>query len=476
MQPARLGAEGGGTQGGSVFRFSMNPAAIGITDGIQDAFAYLQQTWRMWLPVIVAIAACSFVVYAIVGPVDTSTIYHVDPDTNQIVWNQDQATGVLARFAAAGAVTGLAGLIGSWVFDAIAIGGLRHRPITLGGIVVRGLVAVAASLVVGVAFGCAAIILVIVTVFVTPIGVLLILAAVPLTIYVGIRIIFYSLAVFDGFGPIGALEESWRLSDGAVMRMLGWGLMAILISLAFGILAGVTTSIGGGLQPLGQALSTGVSTTGSCFTVFLMAVLYESQRARMDPNLYPYAPGAFYPAGPYPYGPGPYPAGPYASGPYAAGPYPGGPGPYAPGSYPGGPAWPSAPATPPPGAQGANAGLGQSKRAELARAAAHPGSGARLGQSERAELARAAAHPGSGARLGQSKRAEVARAAASRRPGWNSRLESNSGPAWPSYPPAYPNVPPAPGAGPSGWSSGAPGEPDQTPPSWPKPPDPPASS
>ena len=460
-----------------MFRFSMNPAAIGITDGIQDAFAYLQQTWRMWLPVIVAIAACSFVVYAIVGPVDTSTIYHVDPDTNQIVWNQDQATGVLARFAAAGAVTGLAGLIGSWVFDAIAIGGLRHRPITLGGIVVRGLVAVAASLVVGVAFGCAAIILVIVTVFVTPIGVLLILAAVPLTIYVGIRIIFYSLAVFDGFGPIGALEESWRLSDGAVMRMLGWGLMAILISLAFGILAGVTTSIGGGLQPLGQALSTGVSTTGSCFTVFLMAVLYESQRARMDPNLYPYAPGAFYPAGPYPYGPGPYPAGPYASGPYAAGPYPGGPGPYAPGSYPGGPAWPGVPATPPPGTQGAVPGWVNPNAPNWP--APPPNQGVVPGWVNPNAPNWPAPPPNQGAVPGWVNPnapkwpAPPPPGAQGGIPGW---VNPNSGPAWPSYPPAYPNVPPAPGPGPSGWSSGAPGEPDQTPPSWPKPPDPPASS
>jgi len=54
-----------------VFRFSMNPAALGITEGIQDAFAYLQQTWRMWLPVVIAIAVCSFGVYAIVGSTDT---------------------------------------------------------------------------------------------------------------------------------------------------------------------------------------------------------------------------------------------------------------------------------------------------------------------------------------------------------------------------------------------------------------------
>ena len=327
-----------------MFRFSMNPAALGITEGIQDAFAYLQQTWRMWLPVVIAIAVCSFGVYAIVGSTDTSTIYHVDPDSNQVVWNQDALVKVGGRFVAATAATGLVGLIGSWVFNAVAIGGLRHRPLTISWIVTRGLVTVLAGIVVGVACVLAVVVLALVTVAVPPLGVILILVAIPVGIYFAIRLVFYSLAIFDGFGPIDGLWESWRLSDGAVARMLGWGLMAVLISLAFGVLAGVIAPLAGGtLQPLGQALSTAITTIGSCFTIFMMAVLYESQRARLDPSLYPYTPGPFYPAGPY--APGQYPAGPNP-----AGPYPAGPGPYAPGQYPAGPAWPG---TPPPATTGA---------------------------------------------------------------------------------------------------------------------------
>ena len=73
----------------------------------------------------------------------------------------------------------------------------------------------------------------------------------------------------------------------------------------------------------------------SCFIVFMMAALYESERARKDPSLYPIQPmpgyPAPYPTGPYgqqpyptaPYGPGQYPAGPYAPGPWAPQPAPG---------------------------------------------------------------------------------------------------------------------------------------------------------
>jgi hypothetical protein len=334
----------------------MNPAALGITEGIQDAFAYLQQTWRMWLPVVIAIAVCSFGVYAIVGSTDTSTIYHVDPDSNQVVWNQDALVKVGGRFVAATAATGLVGLIGSWVFNAVAIGGLRHRPLTISWIVTRGLVTVLAGIVVGVACVLAVVVLALVTVAVPPLGVILILVAIPVGIYFAIRLVFYSLAIFDGFGPIDGLWESWRLSDGAVARMLGWGLMAVLISLAFGVLAGVIAPLAGGtLQPLGQALSTAITTIGSCFTIFMMAVLYESQRARLDPSLYPYTPGPFYPAGPY--APGQYPAGPA---------WPGTPPPATTGAIPGwvnpnsGPAWPAYPPAYPkvPLAPGANPGAG----------------------------------------------------------------------------------------------------------------------
>ena len=200
--------------------------------------------------------------------------------------------------------------------------------------------------------------------------ILLILAAIPGAIYLLIRLIFTSLAIFDGFGPIAGIRESWRLSQGSVSRMLGWGALAFLVTIGIGILAGVIAAgfDGSGLLAVAEAASAAVTLTGSCLIVFMMAVLYESERARKDPTLYPVPawPGyGSYPAEPYVPGPAPaWPARPYAPGPYTAGPYAGGPAPawpatpYAPAdptAIPGwigpngpAPAWPAAPYAPGP--------------------------------------------------------------------------------------------------------------------------------
>jgi hypothetical protein len=381
-----------------VFRFSMNPAYIGITDGIQDAFSYLQVSWKRWLPAVALIAAGTFIIYLILGTVDTRNLYYVDRYTDKLVFYPG-AADKLRGYAATLFGVSILGWLGSCVFAATAIAGLRNRPLTLSYLIGRGLLTVAAALLVGVAAVVAIVLVVMVAVVAPGAAVLMVLAAIPFAIYVGIRLTFMSLAIFDGFGPIAGIEESWRLSARSVMRMFGWGLMAGLIGIGISLLASLVSAPFGttGLAPLAQALAAAITTTGSCLTVFMMAVLYESERARKDPNLYPIAaaPAGPWggtagpwggPVGPYPYAPGPYP-GPYGPGaypagpyPYAPAPYPTGPAPYPAGPYPAGPAWPNN-----------QAGI----------------------------------------------------------PGW---VNPNA-PAWPGYPPAYPNTPPAwgppPGAAPA---------------------------
>jgi hypothetical protein len=373
-----------GPQGGSVFRFNMHPATIGIADGIQIALDYLRASWRRWLPVVVVIAACTFLVYALIGTADASNLYYTDPNTHQTVVNQTAFNTYIGKLVPASLAVGLVGLVGGWIFTATAISGLRNRPLT-SAVVVRGIVAVAASIL----LLLAAFPLMLVTLLAVTIIPPLLLAAIPVWIYLYIRVVFYTLAVFDGYGPIEGIRESWRLSHGAMVRMFGWGLMAILISIGLSLVALVVSVPFASARTgaLGQAVSSAISTTGSCFSVFLMAVLYESQRARYDPMSYPFAAGPAnpwgFPGGPYPYAPGPYPPGPYGqvgypqgpypyppapypAAPYPAGPYPAGPTPYAPmpypaepapypaepapypvAPYPAGPAWPSPTGVPP---------------------------------------------------------------------------------------------------------------------------------
>jgi hypothetical protein len=347
-----------------VFALSNHPTAITVSDGIQDAFKFLQTSWRKWLPAVAVMAGCSFALFVLAGSLDTRTLYHTDPITGRVDWDSNAASRAAGVILASIALL-VVGFVASWLFNATAIAGLRNRPLTAGYVIGRGLIAFFASLILVFAVMAGIVALAILAVAVPTVGIVAILVAIPFFIYLLIRVTFVTLAVFDGFGPIEAIEESWRLSKYSVQRLFGWGLLAFAMTFAINIVAGIITSpfsATSGLAPLAQAASALVSGTGSVLIVYMMAVLYESERARKDPTLYPVPAFMGYgPYGPQPYAPGPYPARPYAPGPYTAGPYAGGPyptGPYAPApadptTIPGwigpngpAPAWPSYPPQP----------------------------------------------------------------------------------------------------------------------------------
>ncbi len=316
-----------------MFRFSNNPAAISVSDGIQDALTYLQTSWRKWLPVVGVIAAFSFVAYALTGPLDPGVLYHTDVVTGRVVRNSD-ASSKLAGSIVYGLGYLLLAAIGGLVFYATAIGGLRNRPLTFSSVIVRGLVTVLSGIIVAAAAAILVTGLILVAAVAPPLRLMTLMLALgttPVAFYLLVRLIFTGFAVFDGFGPVGGIQESWRLSQGSVSRIFGWGMLALLMNLAIGAIASVIVSpfSSTGIAPLAQAASAAIFTTGSCLVVFMMAALYESERASKDPTLYPYPAWLGYgsqPAGAYAPGPPPaYPARPYAPGPYTAGPNAGGP-------------------------------------------------------------------------------------------------------------------------------------------------------
>jgi hypothetical protein len=353
-----------------VFRFNTHPGAVTVTEGVQMAFDYLLATWRRWLPAVVAVAALSFagslIIYLVVGSTDFSGLYYVDRYTGRLAWStggQARLLALIPPLVALGIANVVAGIFSGWVFNAAAICGLRNRPLSVSFIVNRGLLSIASGILIVVVFVIVLVAVIVATALITltvPLaGALLIiaevLAVVPVVIYVEIRLVLTTLAVFDGFGPIEGIKESWRLSQGSVLRMFGWGLMAFLILIGFSIVSAlVSAPLGVARVPaLGSAGSSLVMTTGSCFTVFMMAVLYESQRARLDPSLYQFTPSPGYQA---PYPGGSYPAPPYPAAPYSAGPYPYAPGPNPGWGNPNAPAWPGYPPPYPgtPPAWGAN--------------------------------------------------------------------------------------------------------------------------
>ena len=292
-----------------MFRFPVDPAAITIGVGIEVAWNAMVASWRKWLPAVAALGIVQALPTLVVGNI--GTWYQVDRYTNKIIWNpalQEKVGALTLSLLVIMIVSAIAG----WVITGTAISGLRGRPMTAGWVVSRGLVSIVAGIVLAVGFivvGFAGLIVVAVLARLAGIMALLAIAGVVALVYVVIRLIFFTVAIFDGFGALDSFSESWQLSDQSVWRLFGWALMAGLIGLGFSILSAIAAGVAGSLKVSGVAeMASGVvSGTSTVLVLFLLTVLYESQRARRE-----YIRRAAY-ATP---GPMPYPGAPYAGMPY----------------------------------------------------------------------------------------------------------------------------------------------------------------
>jgi hypothetical protein len=309
-----------------MFTFKVHPAAVSVTDGIQHAFDYLGTNWRSWWPVVAVLALADFVFFMALASIAEDGFYVVNEMTNEIkmVPNAGDLVLQLIPFVALYLLVAVAAQM---TLTGIAVAGLRGWRLTASIVVRRGLVAVASYLIVTAAAFGALLVWAIVAVASGGLGILALFFLVPVAVYASLRLQFVGFAIFEGFGPVGGLQESWRLSQGAVLRIFGWALMSGLISIGFSIVGTIASAPLSSSSPagigLGQGISGAVTGVYSVFGVFFMAVLYESQRARLDPSLYP-MPAYPYPV-PQPVYPGVVPPGSYPPPyPYAQ---PGGPAP-----------------------------------------------------------------------------------------------------------------------------------------------------
>jgi hypothetical protein len=103
----------------------------------------------------------------------------------------------------------------------------------------------------------------------------LLLAALVLYTYVGLRTSFVYYATIDGLSGVDAFRRSWTITGGAVFRVLVWSLISALI--AFGIsTAAIVLSPAGTVPLLIAAALTGAA--GSLFTAYMNAQLYLDQK------------------------------------------------------------------------------------------------------------------------------------------------------------------------------------------------------
>jgi hypothetical protein len=259
--------------------FPRSPADVTIGDGLTIAARYWSATVERWVLAVAAVALVNGLV---------SWLFR-DSLLEQAAMNE------LARAAAGGeaidpsalpplvaspiavaAVTIVAG----WFLAANAIAGLRGTEVTLAWVLPAGLRAFVSSLLIG-----ATIVLAVTTTLVLGIlGVVVLLALVPVVVYLLIRIGFWELAIFDGASIGGGVNRSWRLTRRAVLRAFGWSLAVLVLGIGlFLVELLVTATVGIVSRPVASAINGGLDLAFAAYNVIVLAVLYESQRARTEP-------------------------------------------------------------------------------------------------------------------------------------------------------------------------------------------------
>ncbi|MHB8892232.1 MAG: hypothetical protein ACYC65_09355 [Candidatus Limnocylindrales bacterium] len=178
-------------------------------------------------------------------------------------------------------VIGSVTMVAGWVYLAIAIAGLRGYRVLPGWILRRGVRTFAADLLMTVAFAAIFGVLALISIAGGPglVLVVMITAFVP-AVYVSIRLVFWSLAIFDGAGIAQGFQATWRISRAAVGRMLGWGVMVAIIGLLVrGVAEVVTTPLGNG-SAIRAGITAAVTEAFAAYSMIALAVIYESQRRR----------------------------------------------------------------------------------------------------------------------------------------------------------------------------------------------------
>lgn len=258
--------------------FESAPADVAIGEGVTIASRYWTATVERWVLAVVAVGLVNGLVTWLFldALLDQAALNRL---MLQVANDEPLDPGVLPRLVAASLGTALVTLVAGWFLSANAIAGLRGREVTLAWVLGAGLRSFAAILLVAMTF-----LLVFSTaILLRAIGVFALVALIPVAWYVLIRLSFWSLAIFDGSGIAAAAAASWALTRRAVLRTLGWSLLLAALSVGLFVVGIVIDVILGSLPALSAAVRAALDTAFAAFSVIVLAVLYESQRARTQP-------------------------------------------------------------------------------------------------------------------------------------------------------------------------------------------------
>ncbi len=256
--------------------FTRPPAQVTIGEGLTLAARYWAASVERWvLPVAAVALASGLVTWLFPSSLsDTATLERL---LRASINGTPVDPSEMPRLVAGPLAVAIVSLVAGWFLTANAIVGLRNRDVTLGWVVTGGLRSFVANVLLGLVVLSALFPLL----ALGAIGVLLALALIPLAIYLSFRVSFWTLAVFDGERISSGFGVSWRITRGAVLRLFGWSLALLPLGIAAAIVQLlVDLLIGSVSPPLGDAVSAGIDTTVTSYSILVLAILYESQRER----------------------------------------------------------------------------------------------------------------------------------------------------------------------------------------------------
>jgi hypothetical protein len=255
--------------------FTRSPAFATIAEGLTLAAAYWRASVERWVLAVVAVA----VVNGLVGWLFGSTVIDQQTMTRVIVpgaAGPEIDPSELPRLLAGPLAVGLVSIVAKWFLVANAVAGLRGREVTLPWVLRSGLRAFVADML----LAMIALTLISTALAFGAVGMIVLLGFLPVLAYVVIRLQFWTLAIFDGSGIAGGLSSSWSLTRRSVLRMLGWGLAVLGISLLLAAADFMVSAVMVAVPVVPAVITSAIDTSFAAFSAIVLAILYESQRLR----------------------------------------------------------------------------------------------------------------------------------------------------------------------------------------------------
>lgn len=277
--------------------FRANPAFASVGEGFELAVAHLRANLVLWaVPTLIYTLVVGALTYAFAQRfLSWTTTIARDPEAGQAAAEEviRQLVGNIPAFIGLGVLFIIGSIALNWIAMALAVGGLPGRRMTPDTAITAGLKTVVLGiLLVGALIGVVGLgtLLVVGVAGATfpragGLVVLLFLVLVPVSLivyaYLAARLTFATYAIFDGVGIVDSLRFSWAISRGGVLRILGWLLALVALSIGVNIGGNIASAPFATTLPiLGTLISVALTTILQFVQPVVLAVLYESQRMR----------------------------------------------------------------------------------------------------------------------------------------------------------------------------------------------------